>query len=179
MCIPNRFANINIYGTIFHWISEVINFLLPFVILLTMNSVIIHTLRLRSQTNLMRLEDQGYGQGQSQNDAQRVKTKQSEKQIFTTLLLVTFTYLILTIPGKFLISYLNFSSGNTPYYYAGLHLFYQIGEKSLYSNHGVNFFLYVMSGQKFRSDLKNLFIYRKKAKHKQTDVNHIVPSVIS
>ena len=170
MCIPNRFANINIYGTIFHWVSEVINFVLPFVFLLTMNSVIIHTLRLRSKANLMGSEDQG----QNQNQTHRIKIKQSEKQIFTTLLLVTFTYLILTIPGKFLIFYLNFFSGNTPYYYAGLYLLYQVGEKTLYSNHGVNFFLYVMSGQKFRTDLQNLFISKKITKNKQTDVSRIM-----
>ena len=86
-----------------------------------MNSVIIHTLRKRSKTNLMG----SGGQGQSQEvEGQDTKNKQSEKQVFTTLLLVTFTYLILTIPGKLLIFYLNFFSGNTPYYYAGLHLFY-------------------------------------------------------
>ena len=157
MCIPNRFANVNVYGAFFYWLSEVISFILPFVSLLTMNSVIIHTLRKRSSTNLIGLGSHGQSQGEGQDP----KPKNSEKQIFTTLLLVTFTYLTLTIPGKLLIFYLNFFSGNTAYYYAGLHLFYQIGEKILYSNHGVNFFLYVMSGQKFRTDLKNLFMFKK------------------
>ena len=91
MCIPNRFANVNIYATIFPWVSEVINFVLPFVFLLTMNSVIIHTLRQRSKTNLMGSE----GLSQIQKESQNIKTKNSEKQIFTTLLLVTFAYLIL------------------------------------------------------------------------------------
>ena len=31
-----------------------------------------------------------------------------------------------------------------------------------YSNHGVNFFFYVISGNKFRTDLKNLFVKEKK-----------------
>ena len=166
MCIPNRYANVNIYGTVFHWVSEVINFVLPFVFLLTMNSVIIHTLRQRSKE----------GQGLSQNETQIMKTKHSEKQIFTTLLLATFAYLILTIPGKILIFYLNFFPGNTPHYYAGLHLLYQVGEKTLYSNHGINFFLYVMSGRKFRADLKNLFISKKMTRNKSSDVNHIMSS---
>ena len=73
-------------------------------------------------------------QGQSQVEGRDTKTKHSEKQIFTTLLLVTFTYLTLTIPGKLLIFYLNFFSGNTPYYYAGLHLFYQIGEDIIFQS---------------------------------------------
>ena len=94
MCIPNRFANVNIYGTIYHWVSEVINFVLPFVFLLTMNSVIMNTLRKRSKANLIGLE----GQVQSQKETQDIKAKHSERQIFTTLLLVTFAYLILIIP---------------------------------------------------------------------------------
>ena len=167
MCIPNRFANIFVYGTIYHWVSEVINFVLPFVSLLTMNSVIIHTLRQRSKTNLMESESQGQSQNETQN--RPTKIKQSDKQIFTTLLLVTFAYLILNIPGKFLIFYLNFVSGNTPHFYAGLHLLYQVGEKTLYTNHGVNFFFYIVSGQKFRTDLLNLFISKKMTKNKQSD----------
>ena len=62
-------------------------------------------------------------------------------------------------------SYVNFSSGNTPDYYAGLHLGYQVGEKAYYTNHGINFFLYVISGQKFRRDLRNLFMPKKQNKH--------------
>ena len=29
LCIPNRIANVNIYGAFFHWLSEVISFILP------------------------------------------------------------------------------------------------------------------------------------------------------
>ena len=78
------------------------------------------------------------------------------------LLLVTFAYLSLTLPNKILEIYLIFNSGDTPTYYATLHLFYQLSGKLYYTNHGINFFLYVMSGQKFRTDLKNLFIKRKR-----------------
>ena len=121
-----------------------------------MNSVIIHTLRKRSEQNL------SSSTGQGQSEGQNLKIKNSEKQIVTTLLLVTFVFLTLNIPVRAMVFYLNFSTGNTPYYYAGLHLFYQIGEKAYYTNHGINFFLYVISGQKFRADLRNLFISRKK-----------------
>ena len=60
--------------------------------------------------------------------------------------------------------YVNFTSDDPPYYYAGLHLFYQVGEKAYYTNHGINFFLYVISGQKFRTDLRNLFMEKKNNK---------------
>ena len=72
------------------------------------------------------------------------------------LLLLTFVFLALSTPVTLLIFYINFYIGNTPYYFASLHLFYQFGEKTHATNHGINFFLYVMSGQKFRTDLRNL-----------------------
>ena len=53
--------------------------------------------------------------------------------------------------------YQNFYQGTTPYYYAGFYLFYNTGEKIFYANCGVNFFLYVISGKKFRNDLVKLF----------------------
>ena len=71
-----------------------LNFILPFIFLLIMNIVIIHTLRMRSSKNLIRFES---GR-QSQNRDQQSKMKNTEKQIYITLLLVTFGFLILTTP---------------------------------------------------------------------------------
>ena len=138
-CIPNRIASVNVFGAIYYWLTEIIGFLLPFVCLLTMNSVIIHTLRQRSKLNLCGSEGQVHSEGHN------FRHRESDRPVFTMLLLVTFGYLILTIPGHSL------------HYYAGLHLLDQLGEKTLYTNHGINFFLYVMSGQKFRTDLRYLF----------------------
>ena len=144
-CTVNRYASSTVLGEFFQWLTELVIFIFPFTSLLTMNSVIIHTLRKRSKENI------------SQGQGQILKTKQPEVQVMVTLLLVTFAFLILNIPVRSLAYYLNFSSGDTPYYYAGLYLFYQIGVSCYYGNHGINFFLYVMSGQKFRADLRSLF----------------------
>ena len=165
LCIPNKFASNNVLGEFYYWFSEVITFIFPFVSLLTMNSVIIHTLRQRSKQNLLG------SQGQDQTEGQNAKgrSRNPEKQVIIMLLLVTFVYLGLLTPTKTVVFYLNFYSGNTPYYYASLHLFYQIGEKTYYSNHGINFFLYVTSGQKFRTDLRNLF--RSKNKSLVSNIN--------
>ena len=96
-CIPNRLASVNVFGAIYYWLTESIAFILPFVSLLTMNSVIIHTLRQRSKMNLTDVE------GQGQSEGQKSKHRNSDRQVFTMLLLVTFAYLILTVPGKVLI----------------------------------------------------------------------------
>ena len=156
VCVSYTKAFDDISVLIYYWFSFVLNFALPFVLLLIMNSVIIQTLRKRSHLNL-RTTNKGHGEGQDQKN----KVKQPETQIYITLLLVTFGFLILSTPVYAMAFYINFFSGNTPYYYAGFHLFYQIGEKTMYTNHGINFFLYVISGQKFRADLLALFKCRK------------------
>ena len=157
-CIANRIASINVYGALYYWLSFIVSFALPFVLLLMMNSVIIHTLRQRSKIDLSRSQVQGQVEGQNP------KGKNSELQIFIMLLSVTFAFLILTTPMYVLIFYVNFYHGNTPYYYAGYYLFYSIGEKTFFTNNGINFFLYVMSGQKFRTDLVKLFKCNKTKK---------------
>ena len=174
-CIVNRFASHNVLGEMYHWLTEIFIFPFPFLALLTMNSVIIHTLRKRAKQKLLEIS------GESQTEDQNLKIKHSENQIFIMLLLITFVFLILNIPTRALVFYLNFSKGDSPYYYAGLNLFFQIGDKSYVTNHAINFFLYVMSGQKFRTDLKNLFFLMKSNKNKDmvVHVNTIASSVSS
>ena len=46
--------------------------------------------------------------------------------------------------------------GSTPNSFATFYFVYHFGEKSNYTNYAINFFLYVISGQKFRTDLVNL-----------------------
>ena len=82
------------YVGIHYWLSFVLNFILPFIFLLAMNVVIIHTLRARSGKYITRFE----GHGQSQNGDRQSKMKNTEKQIYITLLLVTFGFLVLTTP---------------------------------------------------------------------------------
>ena len=41
--------------------------------------------------------------------------------------------------------------------YSGYYLFYHVAQKLYHANYGINFFLYVTSGQKFRSDMVKLF----------------------
>ena len=45
----------------------------------------------------------------------------------------------------------------SPKIYAGYYFFFHFGFKLYYTNNGINFFLYVISGKKFRSDLVRLF----------------------
>ena len=141
---------------LYYWLNFVLTFLLPFIFLLSMNVVIIHILRTRSNKNLRMYRNQGQGQ----NEGQSFRMKNSERQIYITLLLVTFGFLVLTTPSKIMPLYVQaFGYGDTPDMFAVFYLFYQLSHKALYTNNGINFFLYIISGQKFRTDLIKLFCF--------------------
>ena len=72
------------------------------------------------------------------------------------LLLVTTLFLILLCPTYFRFIYLVFAERDTPFGYAKSMLLYQVTHKLYTSNSGINFFLYCISGQKFRNDLKEI-----------------------
>ena len=137
-------------GQVYFWSSFVINFLFPFLSLLTINGVIIHKIGNRSRLVSLKSE------GQSQD--KQPKVKNSERQIYVTLLLVTFAFLVLMSPTFACLLYSSIVGiGNSPKTYADFVLFYNVAQKTYYTNFGINFFLYVISGQKFRSDLIQLF----------------------
>ena len=153
------------YGQLYYWITYIMSYVLPFVLLLIMNGVIIHFLRQRLQRSRI-LEGQGLGQGHSQGqtpkDRKAAKDKTSERHIYVTLLLVSFTFLILTTPACFFTFYVMFVDyTKTPLRMAGYYLYYHFSQKSLVTNNAINFFLYVTSGKKFRKDLVRLFSRRK------------------
>ena len=150
-CLPYGKALGKSYGQFYYWLSFVLNFALPFVLLLFMNSVIIHKIRNRSiLTNLA-----------DGSKRKSMKSNTSERQMFAILLLVTFGFLILTTPGYICMLYImviDFFA--TPKLFAGYHSFYSFASKLHMTNHGINFFLYVISGHKFRADLIGLFRFR-------------------
>ena len=123
-----------------------------------MNSFIIHTLKNRSILTTSMSVHKSQSQGQSEGKSSSSKIKSSERQIIVTLLTVTFAFLILTTPAYSLFLYAIFYDyKQSPYAFAGYYLFYNVARQTYYTNYGINFFLYVISGRKFRSDLINLF----------------------
>ena len=149
----------------YYWSSFIIHFALPFVLLLIMNSVIIHTVARRSQLAVRQssvMDRLGQSQGQSQGQ----KEKHVEMQIYVILLLVTFSFLILTTPGSLFILYTMYIDyTKSPKAFALFYLLFNIGQKTYYTNFGINFFLYVISGTKFRADLVCLFLRKRSLPH--------------
>ena len=125
-----------------------------------MNCFIIYTLRHRTVKNVHQ------GQGQ--------KVKSSESQIYVILLLVTFAFLILTTPAYIVFLYIMFVDFNrSPNDFAGFYLFYNVAQKAHFTNHGINFFLYVISGGKFRADLVKLLQckFKREENYDSSDIN--------
>ena len=156
----------NFENRFYFWLSCVVQFIIPFVMLLSMNSVIIHILRNRSLAKKFIATDQGEGQcnsrhpgqGQSESQGQNLETKSSERQIFAILLLVAFSFFVLITPLYAFNIYVQvFDFSKSPKHFAGFYIFYQTVHKLYFTNNAINFFLYVISGQKFRNDLINLF----------------------
>ena len=165
-CLPYGNNMQYLHTQFYYWLSFNINFALPFVSLLIMNCFIIYSLRHRAIRNI----SQGHGQIQGQ------KAKSAESQIYVILLLVTFAFLILTTPGYILFLYIMFADFHrSAVDFAGFYLFYNVAQKAHYTNHGINFFLYVLSGSKFRTDLIKLF----KSKAKTARENHVVSNITS
>ena len=95
-CLPYGRAMGKPYGQFYYWLSFVVNFALPFVLLLSMNSVIIH--KIRNRSSLVK-EFNATKTNVSKTQSSSTRIKSSENQMFAILLLVTFGFLILTTPG--------------------------------------------------------------------------------
>ena len=163
-CVPFGKAVETTVGRVYYWSAFVVLFAIPFVCLLIMNSFIIHTIRNRSKFHLSMSTSQGQGQGQNQgnNERQTSKIKSSEMQIYIILLLVTFAFLVLMTPGYVLFVYVMLVDyRRTPQSFAGYIFIHSFSQKTFYTNYGINFFLYVISGKKFRSDL--VWLFKKKS----------------
>ena len=87
-CVPLGKAGDSILGQVYYWINFLVTFAMPFILLLTMNCIIIQKLRKRSDTKEVRSIGQGHSKGQGSSDM----------QIYVLLLVVTFSFLILTSP---------------------------------------------------------------------------------
>ena len=163
-CVPFGNAVQTDIGLFYYWFSLVVHFALPFVLLLIMNCVIIHTIHTRSNLVITRSAE---GQGQTDGQASS-RIKHSEMQIYIILLLVTFGFLILMTPSYVHFVWTMFTNyEKSAKLFAQFYILHSTTQKSHYTNYGINFFLYVISGQKFRTDLINLF----KRKHQNKNKN--------
>ena len=142
------------------WLSFALNGIIPFSMLIYMNSVIVKTVR-RSK-KLFGSKDTTTTTECSINKINKVREtnqnrfKNVERQLTIMLLLVTTLFLILLIPTYIRFIYTSFVKGTTPSRFAGHELFTRVSHNLYTTNSCINFFLYCISGKKFRNDLKKI-----------------------
>ena len=141
---------------VYSWFTFVINAIIPLTSLIYMNGVIIQ--KVRSSRKQF-----GFGEDTQNHDpsnvatAKRQKTmKNTENQLTIMLLLVTTLFLILMIPTYIRFLYTTFVIRDSLPKYVSVVFFYHLSHKLYHTNNGINFFLYCISGQKFRNDLKEI-----------------------
>ena len=140
---------------VYSWFTFVLNAIIPFTLLIHMNYVIVKTVQ--QSRNMFEAKDTTTGAAINQGMKTRQKAmKGAESQLTIMLLLVTTLFLILLCPTYIRFIYLTFVKMDTPFRYATTMLFFQISFKLYATNSGINFFLYCISGQKFRNDLKDI-----------------------
>ena len=164
---------------VYSWLTFSINAIIPFSLLIYMNCVIIQRVR---QSQTMFITDQ---QSQNNADHQRQKImRNTERQLTIMLILVTTLFLILMIPTNIRFLCFLFIERDTPEKYANLMFLYHLTHKLYHTNNGINFYLYCISGQKFRNDLKELLccktedkslVYNSRDNHhsSSTDISHV------
>jgi hypothetical protein len=118
---------------------------IPFCSILILNIIIIATLYRRKQ------------QQRTLSSTISKETQSSDIQLVVMLMLVSFAFLFLTLPicVRYILANV-LDHENNPYHHAVYTFLYHLTQKLTATNNAVNFYLYCMGGQKFRSDLRKL-----------------------
>ena len=139
----------SVFSRVHSWFSFVLNAIIPFTLLIYMNFIIVKTMR--NSRKMFRTNDINTGM-----NSREKAMKNAENQLTIMLLLVTTLFFILLCPAYFRFIYLLLAKRDTPPEYAISMILFQVTYKLYTSNSGINFFLYCISGQKFRNDLKEI-----------------------
>ena len=164
------YANGGTVTKVYAWLSFILNAITPFFLLIFMNYVIIQKVRISRKTfrsNTYIQKGQGEQRVQSQIDTSKSQKtmKSTESQLTYMLLLVTTLFVVLMLPAYIRFVYGQFVTLNTPAKFASYVLFYQISQKLYNTNNAINFFLYCISGEKFRNNLKDILFCARKVDH--------------
>ena len=131
------------------WTTIVLNAVIPFTLLIHMNYVIVKTVKNSRKIFRSNVEAKGL-------ETRQKSLKNAESQLTTMLLLVTTLFLILLLPTYIRFIYASFVVSDTPSKFASSIFFFEISYKLYVTNSGINFFLYCVSGHRFRNDLKEI-----------------------
>ena len=161
--------------TVYSYISLAVSSLIPFTIILTLNVLII--ISVRNRYKYFENKEGQEPRNQNKEADGNVTSKSRESQLVVMLLLVTFSLLILTLPQYIrYVVYLILNSRADVETYATYILVYNITQKLYFTNSMCNIFLYAIGGSKFRQDVKDLFCRRSNSLAR-TNTSSVVTTV--
>ena len=133
------------YATIYSYMSMIVTPVVPVSLLFVMNIIIIKTVWKSQRMRYI-------------NQTGQDKTKGTEVQLTIMLILVSSLFVILLLPFEMReIYYTIFSKAETPKQFAIFIFVFDVTYELYNVNYGINFYLYFISGTKFRRDLLNIF----------------------
>ena len=142
---------------VYSWLSFFVNGIIPFTALIYMNYFIVKTVKGSNNMFKSNSKDSYDNKELSTGMQGRQKAmKSAENQLTIMLLLVTTLFLILLMPTYIRFIYSTLVPRDTPAKHASSILFFHITHKLYHTNNGINFFLYCLSGRKFRSDVREI-----------------------
>ena len=142
----------SISSVVYTWFMTSVTCFIPFSSLMVMNCIIIKALRQRGK----------YFKGDKLGNTE-VKGSQKQAQLTAMLLGLTCTVLIVSLPTYIRFIYYDLNSyTDTPTSYAVYIFLAHFTQKLFTTNNAVNFYLYCITGSKFRHDLMNLFCTQRK-----------------
>ncbi|KAK6180134.1 hypothetical protein SNE40_012339 [Patella caerulea] len=147
-CFYEGESNVFFFTKIYPWIDAIVYCFIPVSSLFILNILIIKNLK-NSKLNL--------------NDCTNRQSaiNKQQKQITIMLILVSVAFLVLTGPiGAMLVIQRYLWIPKTPGDLADYRLIHAVIDNMMLSNHALNFIIYVVSGQKFRQQLKKIVCRR-------------------
>ncbi|XP_025104655.1 probable G-protein coupled receptor 139 [Pomacea canaliculata] len=137
---------------IYPWIDVVITTLIPFAVLVIGNSVLLWTVI--QSVKVARVMTSGRGD--------QVNTRRKKASTLTvTLITVSMVFLLLTMPmNTYFLIVNDISNEETIIQWASRSFAFAILDLAWFSHSAINFYIYCLTGSKFRNELKSLFCRR-------------------
>ena len=135
------------FAKIYAWLSFVINGAIPFTLLISFNAYIIYKIKCRKKKF-----------GASPPTATK-NVKSVDRQLTTMLIGVCVVFFICYAPMYFRFIWGQFVNiYASPEAFAFYYMIYHLSARMYYTNSILNFYIYFLTGQKFRKDVKNVFL---------------------
>ena len=145
-----------VYAKIYSWLTFIVNGIIPIALLITLNLTIVIKVRKSHERFVKSTSNNTSEQNFNIAEKRQRQSKNVESQLTVMLLLVTTLFLLLIIPTYVRYLYFSYAKRDTPEKQSGAMLFYHLSYHLYFTNSGINFFLYCISGKKFRDDLRQL-----------------------